>query len=887
MFNEIELLVKNKEYAKALELLNNIHDEKYYSNKYYLLLAHVTFKCQKYEASEKAHSLVFSKNIQTTRAYLEYVAILKEKNAFSQAIDYLEKGLAQFPESVALYRTLITHLRLNKSIEHEEAICKKLLVVDSNDRTNYKLLIDVLLRQKSYSELKKYLDEAIEKFGEDDFLVPNIRYLAAVEDYEILIEKYTRLQNIDSKNNMIYVGKYRAYEALGNKKKAEQSLLEGLLSLENKEKILEILVNYYFKEKKYNDAIMYLKKLIKRKPHSMKFHIRLCTIYNSLEKYANSIEAFNAIDTLISNHEFNNEDIVSFNMLKGNTLYDLGHYAKAIEAFLETINLSPDSITAHFKLAMIYLKLNKFDDAKGSLEHILVLDRNHASADKYLVATERMRSSYKMKNKSIENLSLHLPKNSFDHVAYLDMLIESKGYNDGVSGYKKNINKPYTNQKLSIRSILYLLQKEDYSRACVSWERTLNEISYSDCLYLYREAHKFVFLNKEIGKIHRKTEKLLHKKIKKESVSLSNIQSIAILGGSNSIMTDGWIPAFTYNLTNLLNIPIDNYGLGGISSLYGLYISQEKEIFKKYDMVLFEYTLNDIYFNVEDAYNHQLLSSVVYSLICAAKEYNCKLVFVLMSPLDNMPLIQDNSCAITNLYRDIAHIESAFTFNISDIINHEDYSSSHFIEMLYRDNMHYTSTYAKRIADVFTEMLVHGTLFKKQVHPQHTEQTLLDNRAILDLSLLEPDEFKVLGTSTDVLRETSIISRKFLRIHGSSSISVSLPKGTKVLAILINSSEATGYIKVTFNDEVFIKNIFAERPINDPEKARIYLKQFTRVMIAQRQESILEISTSISQDEYLTLDKDTTSYEHKPKETLDKQELEIAGILIAREKERT
>ena len=87
-----------------------------------------------------------------------------------------------------------------------------------------------------------------------------------------------------------------------------------------------------------------------------------------------------SLETAYKGAQYNSKYLSGFYVLIGNDLDHLNDREKAIKAYKSGIKLFPDDVQLHFNLAVTYIGLNKFEDAKKSLKQAVAADPNHPSS---------------------------------------------------------------------------------------------------------------------------------------------------------------------------------------------------------------------------------------------------------------------------------------------------------------------------------------------------------------------------------------------------------------------------------------------------------------------------------------------------------------------------
>ena len=87
-----------------------------------------------------------------------------------------------------------------------------------------------------------------------------------------------------------------------------------------------------------------------------------------------------SLETAYKGAQYRSDSLSRFYALIGNNLDHLNEPEKAIKAYKSGIKLFPDDAQLHFNLAVTYVGLNKFDDAKKSLKAAVASDPSHPSS---------------------------------------------------------------------------------------------------------------------------------------------------------------------------------------------------------------------------------------------------------------------------------------------------------------------------------------------------------------------------------------------------------------------------------------------------------------------------------------------------------------------------
>lgn len=534
-----------------------------------------------------------------------------------------------------------------------------------------------------------------------------------------------------------------------------------------------------------------------------------------------------------------------------------------------------DNLAINLSYCSVLIKLQEFEKANQILEKLLTEFPNNARIETLLseVRIENIRYINTMANINQKG-NLHLVSHT-DHLIDADITYEYQDKKSAFDKYSHMAEKFLDVIESKIAMIDCALAMGEFDTAKKLWAEILDAKLYHSSLLTLERAAQSYACDEDISNLLLLTQKNIQSNIP----NIQDIKKIAIVGGSNSIMLKGWAHAFQASMHRVFKISVNNYGLGGISSLYGLTIIKERQLFDQYDLLIFEYTLNDIYFNSINGYSEALIKSMVNELGNAVSKTNCKLLICEFVPLSELNKKLNNESIVANIYKNIACQNQINYFSSTEFISSLNYSKAS-IDQLYNDEMHFTSKFSHRISNKLIE-IVNTCNLSKTIIPSRIPLKKKSNFTLAGIKLVKPNQLKIIGNSTEIYRETKIIKSVFVKLDKQGALEFHLKPGQILLGVMINSSISTGYIKVYFGKQlIFVKNIFAHRPSSDTEKPRIFLRQFSQLLQANDYVKVI-ITPNVTNQDLENLPLDVTAYPAISLCELPLQELEISGVLIA------
>jgi len=178
-------------------------------------------------------------------------------------------------------------------------------------------------------------------------------------------------ENIDAREQLAYSFYFPPKIAGGNKKKALEHLAE--IKKRDSKKGLEISIEFFLFDEKYEKAEQKCKEFIKQYPDDLDILHQLGMIYQQKKDYEKAFESF--------------EKIIKKDSTALNSLYQIGRTAvfsdqnldrgvECMKLFLqsEPDENSPSLDAAHWRLGMIYEKQGKLDLAEAEFEEALIIN---------------------------------------------------------------------------------------------------------------------------------------------------------------------------------------------------------------------------------------------------------------------------------------------------------------------------------------------------------------------------------------------------------------------------------------------------------------------------------------------------------------------------------
>ena len=698
-----------------------------------------------------------------------------------------------------------------------------------------------------------------------NFDIKDLKVAIATKDYQTAERIFLALFEENPQDIAISVAAVPLFILLGDVDRALSVIESSLEKHPQERRLLYQQASLHVRKGNLQKSLLSFEKLYRDNPNDAAAVSTHITCLSRLQRFD---EAMEMLELFEINNELNARVLYS----KADMYIRLNNNALAKQFLEEYIANFPLTLPIHIQYASVLIKLGY---CQAAIDHLEKYKGQYGDEPKF--QTQLKNASIEIRRQAetqnhISHFDISQALTASDYVVCGDLALDFQTPEHGIPIYKEGVRKFKRYGLLKVRMVDALLRSGDITGAITIWRRRLNKENPDllEVLMLQSAGQSYVS-DARVARLMEKSDAITSRHI----VGLSGpINRIALIGGSNTVMTRGWAPAFA-RLMGRFGIKVDNYGLGGISSLYGLSILKDKELFKNYDLVIFEYTLNDVYFHEIGGYSDKMIRSMVRELCASATEHKSRLMILELVTMDKIREAQNDSCTVANIYRSEAAKAGAYYFSVPDLIQKLNYSSS-LLDALYTDSMHHTTMFATIITANIAKAIANLPVRDVTRH----EEIILEPLSFSSIKLLKIDELCDTSVFSRNYRETAIIKDDFICVPKSGALTFRVNKGQMLLGLMINSSVATGYIKVTFGDNIFVKLISAIRPSADREKPRIFLRQFSTMLLAT-DDTIVEITPNVSEEDITKYPHDVTAYPAQSLSPLIEQELEISALLLA------
>lgn len=395
-------------YAEAVVLSPNYAEAYFWKGSAYYYL-------NEYNESGEDLDKAFDLGYSPVSVYKIRWAVNLQREKYEAALNDVQKGLEKEPNNVELSNALGEVLV--KKGDYRAAVVPLLKTVQRNPKsgnTHYFLALSYSKTDDHKSQILS-ATEAIKNstsfMGESYVLLGD--GLVAEGNTKDATDAYKRAINVKPDlPEDFYINLSQLYRSYNNLPDAIDIAQKGLKIHQKSKTLLINLTWYYSLSDRYSEAVGAGQQAVKYAGEDAGAHTNLCRSYNDMGNYPAAVLSCNTAlkikpgdgETFLylftANSKLGKKALAADYLKKavaglgkytqdfptdpdgfyllGNALYNDNQVKKAIEAYKESIRLSPNFMKANYNLGNAFIADEKPDDAQAQYNKLLTLDKNYA-----------------------------------------------------------------------------------------------------------------------------------------------------------------------------------------------------------------------------------------------------------------------------------------------------------------------------------------------------------------------------------------------------------------------------------------------------------------------------------------------------------------------------
>lgn len=340
---------KNK-ISPAIEQYKYIAEHAKNKDKHSALLAlgDAHLKIKKFADAVRYYKEVIKYQPQSAIPYANLAAAYAGIGNNQEELDNLKKAAALSPgELVIRFNLGVAYEKMKLDAEATKEY-EAVLKITPDDPDAMERLADLFFKAKKYDQAVKYYEKLAKVRPRNAAIFSNLGFAyGELKNYTLSAENYKKAALLGSKSANLHYNLAYTYSKLGREKEAIAEYEK--ISSPSKE-VLSILAQYYLKDKKFDQAIKYFKKIIVLEP-------KQAASYGSLGyAYAGQGDWDKAIENYLAALKYDREDDELYvNLAEAYEKKEL--YAEALKAYTNAYELNPEATKAARKIPKLKILL--------------------------------------------------------------------------------------------------------------------------------------------------------------------------------------------------------------------------------------------------------------------------------------------------------------------------------------------------------------------------------------------------------------------------------------------------------------------------------------------------------------------------------------------------
>lgn len=345
-----EAYEKTKDLKNAIEQYRLILTKAGETEHVKIALAGAYLKAGNYDDSIRLYKGIIAKEPRNAAAYANLGLAYSGKGQWKEEVENYKKAISLNPKDIVVRFNLA--VAYEKRNQNKEASQEYHIVLKMNpgDPEAFARLADIEFKNKRYSESVKLYEKIAKSSPRKAFIYANLGFAyGELKKLKQSSENYEKAIKYGIKDLQIHYNLAYTYDKLGRKKEAIQEY-EKYASSHPTMDILDILADYYMKEKRYENAIRIYKKMTALNPKRASAYSSLGYVYSLKNDIDREIEYYK-----ISLRYDAEDDNVYLNL--GAAYEKKGMYGDALKAYSSAYELNPDSGIAAKKIPALKIKI--------------------------------------------------------------------------------------------------------------------------------------------------------------------------------------------------------------------------------------------------------------------------------------------------------------------------------------------------------------------------------------------------------------------------------------------------------------------------------------------------------------------------------------------------
>ena len=372
---------------------------------------------------------------------LNLISALRDAEKLEDATTEYEVLTEQQSDDFGIYRELGKLYVQLENIDKAKAVYQRMIDRDPQNASTYLILAEIYTGHE-------WIDDAVAQYEKAILLAPdNLDYIEFFGDF--YFRQDNREKAVETWNQMVADSKSTAenYDRLARLLQAKKFSTEAIEMSKKAVELMpdtykyrEALAKRYLENQEYEDALKEYAEAKKLAPNAFfaeQMDDQRIEIY---QQQGTLLEKIGALEDQLKQQTGTAEQTFTLQMRLAKMYIKLGNFTYALEVLLEAKKLQPDDIVVNRRLAEVYTKHGRQDDANTIYTHLIEVDA--ANAREYYANIARAHlntSNFEAATAAAKQVVAHGPRNPEGHQLLAQIARNAGDYDTAIDSLKQAV----------------------------------------------------------------------------------------------------------------------------------------------------------------------------------------------------------------------------------------------------------------------------------------------------------------------------------------------------------------------------------------------------------------------------------------------------------------
>ncbi len=363
LMKKIRILILKGEYDKASSLIDGISADSF-DSEILLFKAEIFVNTNNIQAGLSIFDML-SEQSNDEYIFLEISDILKSVELFTDANNYLQKGLKKFPQSLELLREVADNYRLSGNYDDAIPVYNDILDIDPYSSDDWTDLGELYSIKADYEKAIEAFDFSLAIDETDErtiYMKGNCLILNG--NYEKAIETLLEYAEFNSEDETPYILIAECYEEMQNLDAAYEYCQKAIEKNDKSVLAYKKMIYFLMEQSRFNEALLYADKALRVTQEDSNLYFLKADILTTLNDYIGALDSYKSAIKISTDKDEKTDILYSVGVLKQKENND----DEAILFFEQVEEFKPDYPDLFLKMAVSYYEIKQYDKCAEYLE---------------------------------------------------------------------------------------------------------------------------------------------------------------------------------------------------------------------------------------------------------------------------------------------------------------------------------------------------------------------------------------------------------------------------------------------------------------------------------------------------------------------------------------